>query len=218
MKIAIGIPIVDTVAGEVYASHLVAGAAIARKHDLAVIPCLNVFPHDKARTDIINLALKSGVDMIFWIDSDMWIPADTFFILQEAMVDMDAQMAIGHAYRRGFPYTSTWFTRLDGKTYQASATPEATPCEIVSGGMACNLLDLNWVREHMEAPYFYQGYVQDKGYVWEDWFFCDGIAQAGGRIIGVPQVRCGHLSQRVLINDDNADYFRKIELNKNGGT
>jgi len=212
MRVAMGMPIVDSVAGEVFTSHVIAACAISRKHEFAMIPCLNTFPHDKAREQIIEKALEGNVDMLFWVDSDMAVPRDAFELLHEALVSTGAQMAVGHAHRRGYPYTPCWFTIQDGKTYQATAGPEASPCEIASGGMACNVLDLNWVRQYMAPPYFYQGHLPDRGYVWEDWFFCNGIQEAGGKIIGVPQVRCGHLGERILVEDHNASVLRKNHL------
>lgn len=207
-RLCVGIPVVGQVSGVVYFSHLATMVPLTKCFQLVIPQCLDVFPHDRARERIITEALRLECDYLYFIDSDMLVPPGAALRLYQVMQDTGAVMTTAHAYRRGYPYTGVWTIKSEEAAYMTNieAAPDSRPMEIHSAGLACNLIDLNWVRENLKPPYFFQGkWMQPDGSiesVWEDAFFCQSIRQFGGKIIGVPDVRVGHYDTSVGVIDD----------------
>lgn len=212
MRVALAVPVVGGVKGEVYYSHLNLACDIGRKADLVLQPCVDLFPHARAREELMKSAIRHECDFLMFVDSDMLVPPDAFSHLREVLLsEPNIAMTVGHAYRRGYPYTSTWTVRVktpegDG-LYQAEAGKDALPFDVMSCGLACNLVSLKWIRDNLLAPYFHQDLN-----IWEDAYFCGKIQQAGGRIVAVPSVRAGHLTEGIIIDDSTAEYLRKRDI------
>jgi hypothetical protein len=205
--------------GAVYFSHLNLFAAIARTSTEIVIPTVvDIFPHDKAREAIINEALGTECDYLLFLDSDMEAPTNTFHKLLSTMSETGAAMVAGHAYRRGYPYTSTWTKVLDGQVFQVDSDKNGRSSEIDSCGLAINLIDLRFVRTHLKPPYFFQGQMLASDgshcFIWEDAFFCKRVRETGGKIWAEPKVRAGHLGNPVMINDENVVQLRAEHIGR----
>jgi len=218
-KLCVGIPVVSAVKGEVYHSHLAQMIPLARMFSLFVPCCVDLFPHAAAREHIMKVAMGHECDYLFFLDSDMVPPPDACMKLLDLLEAAQAEnpnvvMTTAHAYRRGYPYTGVWTIIGNGERIAGAIAPPdlKRPVDIVSCGLACNLVDLKWVREHLKEPYFFQGQREIEGKlvdIWEDAWFCGTIKAAGGTILGAPWIRCGHLGPTPVINDDNVDWLRK---------
>jgi len=206
MRIALGIPVVDHVPGEAVFSHYALCATIGRRGQVVVPSVLNLMPHDKARNLIMTVARENNADYLMFVDSDMVVKPDAFDLLLETLQKNKCVMAAGHAYRRGYPFTPTWFKFKGEELFQVTASQGVH--EIDACGLACNLIDLKWIWENLEKPYFFTGKDGDKR-IWEDTFFCKKIRDKGGKIFGDARVRCGHLRTRVAVDDSNADRLRQ---------
>jgi hypothetical protein len=211
MRIGIGIPIVGSVVGEVIRPLLQEIALSARDFDLEVITTLDVVSYDNARKAIVDKAIHEGCELLFFVDSDTFLPGGGVLgKLVKTLREAGAVLATGHYYRRGYPYTCVWSKIHEGVFWQVSAR---TGVHVIhTTGLGCALVDLKWVVEHLEKPYFKQG-VDEQGHaIQEDCYFCDQILRKGGVIVGNADVRCGHVYTRVVISDKTADWMRKHEM------
>jgi hypothetical protein len=212
VRVGLGVPILDSVPGETIGPLLSLSVEMGRRNSLIFIPSLNVMPHDKARESIVDRAVQNGCDVLLFVDSDMSVPKDGFDILLREMRTHGAQVVAGHTYRRGYPYTSTWSVSApDGQVLQSDKPKEASPFPIAGCGMACTLIDLQWCVRSLPRPFFFQGHSEG-GYFWEDWYFCSLVRKHGGRLIGVPEVRTGHLLERRFVDDTSAFGLREKYL------
>ena len=207
MRVCLGIPVVGGVPGEVFASHLTLAVAIGRKADIVIPGVFDVMPHDRARMVLANAAIEYKCDLLLFIDSDMEPPRDTFDLLYETMQASKAQVVVGNCYRRGYPFTGVWFKEHQGKVYECYASPESGWHEIDSTGLACALIDVPWMRDHIPEPRFFIGQVNGK-VCWEDVWFYKCLRDAGGRLVGDPRVQVGHLGPRMMVNRKTSRFLR----------
>lgn len=214
-RVAFAVPVVDSVPGEVYASHLALTTEVSREFQVVFPVALNVFPHARAREQAVGAALEHGCKYLLFLDSDMEPPPGTFSELLRVMNQTNAAMTVAHYYRRGYPFTCTWSKGVGSNLYQVTAGPDADPVELTSCGLACNLIDLSYVRQ-MTKPYFKQGNLGSQ-YVWEDGYFCQRLRDLGGKIIGVPKVRVRHLTYRQFVDDLSAEKLQKEFLETENG-
>ena len=210
--VCIGIPIVDGVPAEAYGSQIVACAMIARSHEIVIPSVINVFPHARAREFICEIAREKNVDYLLFLDDDTIVPFGAFGELLRVMVETNAQMTVGHSYRRGYPFTPTWFKVVDGQKYVCTAGPKSGPQELDACGLACNLVNFRWVEKNVELPWFFK----DRTCIWEDTAFCKKLKEAGGKIVGVPSVRCGHVGTRTVVDDQTQDQYRRWYIESRG--
>lgn len=209
MKLALGCPVVGAVPGEAYHSHLALLAYLGKSHEVLVPAVCDLFPHATARNMIMKTALDRGASHLLFLDSDMLIPDPRMVDeLERVMNETEAAMTAGHAYRRGWPFTPTWFKIVEDQIYQCTAPPNGLPAQIDGCGLPFNLVNLEWVRAHLTEPYFFQG-EKDGKKIMEDLFFSKAICEAGGKIIAVPTARVGHLGPRICIDDSTVEQCQK---------
>ncbi len=158
MRVTLGIPTIGGISGQVYASQLALAASMGKKVDDMIVPSVNgVSPHSRAREIIIKKAIDFNSDYLLFLDSDMVPPPDAFHRLLETLLETKASMVAGHFYRRGYPYTLTWFKIVNDKNKEVCASPEVGFAEIDCCGLACNLIDVRWIQEHLNEPFFFMG-------------------------------------------------------------
>jgi len=209
MKIALGIPVKDCVYGEVYGSHLALVAEMARAGELTILSPYTAPSVDLARGFIWNFAKES--DYLMFVDQDILLPLKAFDTLLEVMQRRGAQVVAGRYPLRGYPYANIWASRNEGRLRFTESSVEA---EIQGCGMGCTLIDVKWVLEHLEEPLFVTSY-DSLGRVreTEDYYFCKHVTEAGGTIVGVPSVECGHVeARRTVVTVPSADLLRRKEL------
>ena len=108
MRIVLGIPVVHVVPGQAFSPLLAFAASIGRRGEVIIPEILNVFPYDNARKLITDVAEKHEADYIMFVDSDMVVPPNAFDLLMQG-IQAGARMTAGYYYKRGYPYTPTWF-------------------------------------------------------------------------------------------------------------
>ena len=200
------VPSVCTVAGD-----------ICKNGNELLEPEVNrISPYATARNLIMDVALKYRCDLLLWIDSDMIVPMDGFSCLLKSLREEGAVMSVGHAHRRGYPYTPTWFKRgVKDDIWQVTAPPGSGCHQIDACGLAFNLIDLKWVESELEKPY-HKNHHEGKP-CGEDAFFCKQVGDRGGKIVGDSNVRCKHIGDRIVVDDDNADYLRSEWIKRREG-
>lgn len=209
MRIAIGIPIVRSVSGDVYPSHLSLMATLGRMGEVVTLAPLDVYPHDRARQFIADNAVAANCDYLLFVDSDMLVPSDAPIKLLETLQKQKAQVVSGYTPRRGYPYTNSWFETNHLGLHQIEPFGNEVR-EIQSSGLACTMIDLRWLQK-FKKPWFFQGCLEPndpKSFVWEDAYFCNLVRDNSGKIFGDARVECGHQSAPVIVTRQNADRLR----------
>ena len=209
MRVGLAMPMVGSLPCEVVGPLLGLAAEIAREGEIVVATIQDYFPYDRAREYLIEVAEKAECNLVMLVDADTIVPARTFRLLKSAMETTGAAVVSGHYWRRGFPFNGTWATK-DG---YVDVRVDQGPMEIETCGLGCALVDMSIVSE-IDAPRFELVYQNGRCIRWEDAVFCDKVRAAGGRIFGVPAVRCGHVHTRTIICDDNVDRLRATALSE----
>jgi len=214
IKTAIGIPIVDHIPGEVFPSLARVIGEVSRIGDVVLVSPLNQFPHDRPRNLIVEKALDSSADYLFFIDSDMMIPSGAFQELRKGIEEGDprAFAVSGYYLQRGYPFASTW-TRLKGWEILRVEPPKSDPDRfypIDACGMGCCLIDLQRARK-IPLPWFRSLEISGQT-AGEDSYFCSLVRENGGVILGATRVSCGHLFTRTFITPENALSLRREHL------
>jgi len=209
MRIALGIPVNGSVFGEVYGSHLALTAEMVKAGELTIVSPFTAPSVDEARDFIWKYAREC--DYLVFVDHDVLLPVNTFSTLLEALLRRGAQVAAGRYYLRGFPYANIWGIR-HGKGYAFTETEKEA--EIDGCGLGCTLIDIKWVEANLKPPLFVTTRdEQGRTIGTEDYYFCRKVKEAGGKIIGVPSVDCGHVeTRRTVVTSRNGDLLRKMEL------
>lgn len=215
LKTIIGMPIVDSVPGEVFITHCMAIMETARRqpeyeNDICLCCPQNVLPHDRARAEIVRTGYTEGRDLLFFIDDDMAIPQHAFWTMHKTMIERKAAVVSGHYYRRGFPFTSVWQKKINGEFFDVDAKDGLH--EIDFSGLGCALIDLNWLIANVKPPFFSMKLEpgEDSVTVSDDIVFFEKVEAANGLVIGNANVRCGHLASRQLVCDLTADFLRSF--------
>jgi hypothetical protein len=216
--LTIGLPLVGDLPQECVTDLLVAAAQSTRLMERVVFICpQNVYPHDRARELIITEALKTESELLWFIDSDTRPPSDALFKLHDVLVRRKAVMVSGYYVQRGYPFGSTWSTVNPGCAGVQQDIPEEVDDLRIDGcGLGCALVDLQWIRENMNPPFFLMECDPslETKYKWEDAFFCKKISDCGGEIWGHTKVVCKHMGQRGCITPESAGMLKRIEAEK----
>jgi hypothetical protein len=212
-RICLGMPVIDSIPGETFPHHLLLAAVIGRIGDLVLSTPLNKMPHDRARTEIMEFALETGCDYLMFVDDDNICPSDAVPRLIEAMQATGAAVVSGHYFRRGFDYTPVWVYEVNGKPEIVTAPEVSGVQEIHASGLGCALVNLEFIRQTMpNPPWFQMGFDGRCSIVMDDLSFYRRTRAAGGLILGHPGVRCGHLGERKLIDDRSVQTFTAWDL------
>lgn len=216
LKLALGIPIIGEPNAEAYGTHLALAAEMGNHGQLVISTAIGLAPHDRARNKIFKDVLEAGSKFLMFVDADMRIPVGAFQRLWETIVATKAVMVTAHCYRRGYPFTVAWSKVMDdtGGLYQVD-TNKRKPVEIHGCGFPCTLIDLEWVKENLDRPWFLVESDGDKRTKWEDWHFCERIRKMGGKIYGEPRVRCGHYGLKIDICDETVEWLRANYIKEN---
>jgi hypothetical protein len=211
MKLALGLPIVESVPGEAVGAFMALAVEMSRAGTgLALIPYINVFPHSRVRELIVRQALELKCDRLFFVDSDIVVPSGGFGKLMEAMTLHHADFVSGHYYQRTPPHLCVWAAKLSEGFGYVDAPPSENPVELYATGLGCGLLDLHKINKY-PRPLFEMQTIGER-IIWEDAFFCQRVHQVGGKILGHPGVRCLHLGHKAPVGDGNVEFLRTHPL------
>jgi hypothetical protein len=212
MLIGVGIPIFNSVPGEGLGPLMKAAVEISKHGNVKFITPVDVVPYHAARNEII--ALADDVDLLLFIDSDTLVPPG-FFDKMLKELDNGYVVVNAHSYRRGFPYTCIWSKRLPAKGSRVAIDALRGVHEIDSGGFGLTLINWNWCKKFM-PEFRFQCLPSGAG---EDGAFYNAVKFAGGKIAGHADVRCGHISNKVIVDDSNVKFLLLKDLGygkKNG--
>lgn len=189
-------------------------------HDslIATVIPVRVSPHDQARRIVMEEALECGAKWLLFVDDDTILPPHALESMLVTAGRTGAAMVSGIYYRREFPYTSIWSKKVGDEWFQVDATHGQH--ELDTSGLGCALIDVEWVEKNLESPWFEMA-KSASGFsmITDDITFCNKIREKDGLIIGDADIRCGHLSRRMIVCRENSEQLRAARIekdNKNG--
>ena len=211
--LTIGLPLVGDLPQECVTDLMVAVAQAAKIEEQLVFICpQNVYPHDRARELIITEALKMESTKLWFIDADTRPPEGAFEKMLGVLNEKKCALVSGYYVQRGYPFVSTW------AKYEENSGPKLTKIDddvdvlrINACGLGCALIDLSWVKENLQPPFFLMEAdpALPTMYRWEDAYFCKKIADAGGEIYGLTDVECTHMGRRMELTPQSAQAMVK---------
>ena len=216
MKLAIAIPLVQALPAEVVEGLLngvIEATQVVRAAGgtIEAHTCTDLYPYDRARQFLLEDCIESGCDLLWAIDSDCLLSTGAFEKLWQTMRDRDAQAVLAHNYNRGYPYACCWFAPRDGRFYRVDAGSGVH--QIVTGGLHCTLIDLQWVKDNMKKPYFKYVFSEDENErIAEDAYFFSEMGKAGGLVLGNANVRVGHIYTRICVSDKTVRVLRQLQV------
>jgi len=207
MNLALGIPCIENVPGQAFGYHLLVAGEMARFGTLHVLAPYNLIPHDTARIAIVDQAMEHGCDYLMFVDDDMITPVGSFTKLYEIMKERKPVVVSGYYVRRGYPPTCVWSRKVGDGFVQVDARSGVH--EIHVSGLGCALIDLKWVSENLEKPYFRMTPSDTGTQVTDDTTFFEQVMEKGGLVLGCADVRSGHLGERIVFGVETQDTLGK---------
>jgi len=173
VKIAIGIPSTDMVHADFAMSlALVVSNARECKHEVALINQKTSII-EKGRYEIVEAAKALKADALFFMDSDMVFPPDILVTLLSSGKEI-----IGCNYTTRRPPIRVTCRDINGKFVNYGFT---TVQEVGYIGTGCLLIDMK-VFDKLNKPYFRVEYDKEKGFISEDYCFCEDARKNGFKI------------------------------------
>ena len=167
--------------------------------DLRIEVCMSqTNPVDRARCELVSMALNKGCDYIFFLDSDVLIPPNTIHELLDTLKNTKSKVATGVYFIKGEPhYPVLRYYSDDDKKYSFHTTPLTPHQEFkVDGcGAGCLLIDTTIFKD-LEEPYFNFSWKEWRGIKnqgSEDLYFCKKVRDSGHEIWVNTNVLCGHI-------------------------
>lgn len=216
MRVGLGLPMMMGVPAEVVPGLMALAVEAKAYENVGICSAIDMVPYHVARNAVVDQAIKNDCDVLIFIDTDGVIAPGSLTQLMVTWGTTDAAVVTSHCYRRGFPFTNTWFMETpDGSIAQADVRRDATePVALAGCGFPLTLIDVKWALARIPTPWFELGDKAPGGCAGEDWLFCTKVRRAGGVILGDPKVRVGHLLGRIAVTDDNVDALRRAEIGR----
>lgn len=159
-------------------------------------------PVDNARNLLVSDAQEAGARYIWFLDSDVQVPA----LALQYMITYRVPVISALVYGKQNQGPALWRLNRDGKTYQPVQNfPKPSLQEVDAIPMGCCLIDMR-VFDHMEWPYF-KWEIQDprldrgSGRLSEDFYFCRKAAACNFRLYCYTGIEVGHEETRVYAPD-----------------
>lgn len=155
---------------------------------------------DKARNDLVNMALKDNCDFVFFIDSDMLIPRGAI----DKLINMDVNIASGLYFSKGKPYLPVARVKEGDKHFFLEDFEFDQIIKVAGVGMGCCLIKTK-VFKDLEFPYFKLEWREHEGkkyQIAEDLYFCEEANKKGYEIHLNTGILCEHFGTEV-----NASHF-----------
>ena len=150
---------------------------------------------DKARNELVRMALKDNCDYILFIDSDTIIPSGAL----DTLLAMDVDIASGLYFSKGKPYLPVARMKEGDKHCFLEDFEFNQIMEVQGVGMGCCLIKTK-IFEGMEFPYFKLEWREKDGIKYqiaEDLYFCDEAVEKGHKIFLNTGVVCEHFGAEV---------------------
>jgi ubiquinone/menaquinone biosynthesis C-methylase UbiE len=150
---------------------------------------------DKARNDLVKMALKDNCDYVFFIDSDTLIPQGAL----NALLKMNVDIASGLYFAKGKPYLPVARIKEGERHFFLEDFEYNQIYEVQGVGMGCCLIKTE-VFKKLEFPYFKLEWRKHEGkdyQIAEDLYFCDEAIKAGFKVHLNTGVVCNHFGIEV---------------------
>jgi len=166
---------------------------------------------DKARNDLVKVALEAKCDYIFFIDSDMILPKLTL----ERLYDMNVPVASGLYFAKSPPYLPVVRDFIEDRFIFKKIIDFGKIIEVGGVGMGCCLIKKE-VFDKLEYPWFKfewkkfapsayeENDLEAKDRVYqesEDLGFCKAVLESGFKIYLNSDIVCGHVGG--VVNEEN---------------
>ena len=155
---------------------------------------------DKARNDLVEMALRDKCDYIMFIDSDTLIPSNAI----NELLKMDVDIASGLYFGKGKPYLPVARIKEDNRHFYLEDFEFGQIMEVEGVGMGCCLIKTK-VFKDMKFPYFKLEWRTTEGIKYqiaEDLYFCEVAKENGFKIHLNTGILCEHYGIEV-----NANHF-----------
>jgi glycosyltransferase involved in cell wall biosynthesis len=146
-----------------------------------------------SRNRIIQHALDSNSDYVFFVDADMVFQPDVLLKLYAH----DLPMVNALAFRRTFPSYPCIFKWVDANKCYETVEYTNGLLEVDATGMACHLIKTEVFRK-MKKPYYY---YRDNLFS-SDLTFCENAKKLGYKIMIDTDVKIGHIGAEQIITED----------------
>jgi len=150
---------------------------------------------DKARNDLVNMALKDNCDYILFIDSDTLVPKEAV----NELLKMDVDVASGLYFSKGKPYLPVARVNEGDMHFFLEDFEFNKIMKIAGVGMGCCLIKAK-VFKDMEFPYFKLEWREHEGVKYqiaEDLYFCEEAVKKGYGIYLNTGILCKHFGIEV---------------------
>ena len=150
---------------------------------------------DKARNDLVDMALKDNCDYIMFIDSDTLIPNGAV----DSLLDMNVDIASGLYFSKGKPYLPVARVKEGDMHFYLDDFEFNDIMEVAGVGMGCCLIKTS-VFKDMKFPYFKLEWRHKEGIdyqIAEDLYFCEEAIKKGHKVHLNTGVVCQHFGVEV---------------------
>lgn len=178
-----------------------------------------------ARNFLAAEFLRSECEWAFWMDSDMILEPRTIPVMINKIKAQGGLIGTGVYYQRLGIHKPLIFKRdpktPDGKLLFPGQMPDdyghahIIPASGATGLFKCDaagfgcFLTHRSVFDRMAQPYFRNHFQADGKEVSEDFYFCIQARLLGYDIWVVPELRCGHISNGIVITEK--DFVRPVD-------
>ncbi|MFW6174062.1 MAG: methyltransferase domain-containing protein, partial [Elusimicrobiota bacterium] len=150
---------------------------------------------DKARNDLVKMALKDNCDYVFFVDSDTIIPKGAV----DALLNMNVDIASGLYFSKGKPYLPVARVKEGERHFFLEDFEFNQIIEVQGVGMGCCIINTK-VFKDLKFPYFKLEWREFEGkpyQIAEDLYFCDEAIKAGFKVWLNTGVICNHFGVEV---------------------
>jgi len=146
-----------------------------------------------ARNRIVQHALDSNSDYVFFIDADMIFQSDLLIRLFERNLPMVNALA----FRRIAPHYPTIFKWDETNKYYETVSYTSGLKEVDATGMAAHLIKTEVFRKMNKPWYYYRDNIFSS-----DLTFCENAKKAGFKIMIDTDIKIGHLGSEEVITEE----------------
>lgn len=167
----------------------------------------NVSNISNGRQFALDEAIERGFTHILFLDDDMTFPPELLDHLCQHKADLVA-VNYSHKHRK----TNGMILGKDGLYFRKRDGAH----EVLRAGFGVMLVDLN-IPKGLAKPHFAMPWSEHhQKSIGEDYFFCDRVMKAGGKMIADMDVKVGHVGDYEYTLDDHS--FREINAGKDSKT
>lgn len=145
-----------------------------------------------ARNRIVQRALESNSDYVFFIDADMVFPTD----LLGKLLNHNVPMVNALAFRRTSPNYPCIFKWNEKEKCYETMTYTSGLLEVDATGMAAHLIKTEVFKKMKQPWYYYRDNLFSS-----DLTFCENARKAGYKILIDTDIKIGHLGEETVIDE-----------------